>query len=234
MPTRLGHQRPRGLGHPHPRAGRGVRPRLLPAGVRGLRPPPDARLHGLLGHAVALPALVVRQVVREAEDALRSRRLRPAVRDGDQFQPGARLPHARQLAAAADPHHRARLRAQRLLQEQLHLPLDPRRVHDRHLQIARAARAQPTRRIPASASSGSRRSSMPPMRCRSSAAATSPSASCSDDDARQAAIDASRPQLDPFHRIHAPQEHARTGPAPHAAWCRTRTCCSSSATTTAI
>ena len=91
---------PRVLGRAHPREGRGVRPRLLPAGVRALRPQPDARLHGVLRHAVALPALVVRQGLREAEDALRLRRLRPAVRDGDQLEPGARLPDARQLAAA--------------------------------------------------------------------------------------------------------------------------------------
>ena len=51
------------------------------------------------------------------------------VRDGHQLEPGARVPDARQLAAAADPDHRARLRAQRLLQEQLHLPEHARRVH---------------------------------------------------------------------------------------------------------
>ncbi len=43
-------------------------------------------VHGLLRHAVALSALVVRQVVREAEDPLRLRRVRPALRDGHQLQ----------------------------------------------------------------------------------------------------------------------------------------------------
>jgi len=38
------------------------------------------------GMAVALSALVVRQIVREAQDALRSRRQWPAVRDGDQLE----------------------------------------------------------------------------------------------------------------------------------------------------
>ena len=51
------------------------------------------------------------------------------VRDGHQLEPGARLPDARQHALPADPDHRARLRAQRLLQEQLHLPAHARRVH---------------------------------------------------------------------------------------------------------
>ena len=39
--------------------------------------------------------------LREAEDALRPRRLRPALRDGDQLEPRPRLPDARQLAAAS-------------------------------------------------------------------------------------------------------------------------------------
>ena len=53
----------------------------------------------------------------------------------------------------------------------------PRRVHDRHLQGARAARARATTRIRASASNGSRRSSTPRTRSRCSAGATSRSAS---------------------------------------------------------
>ena len=109
------------MGRAHPRQGRRVRPRLVSAGIRDLRPQRDARLHGVLRDAVALPALVVRQVLRKAQDALRLRGQRPAVRDGDQLEPGDRLPDARQHAAAADSHDRARLRPQRFLQKQFHL-----------------------------------------------------------------------------------------------------------------
>ena len=102
----------------------------------------DARVHGVLRHAVALPALVVRQVVREAEDALRSRRQRAAVRDGDQLESRDRLPDARQLAAAADPDDRARVRAQRLLQKQFHVQVgDARRTDHREFQGGGDARA---------------------------------------------------------------------------------------------
>ena len=102
----------------------------------------DARLHGVFRHAVALPALVVRQVVRKTEDALRSRRQRPAVRDGDQLESRDRVPDARQLAAAANPDDRARVRAQRFLQEQFHLQVgDPRRADHREFQGGGDARA---------------------------------------------------------------------------------------------
>ena len=170
-------QRSRSVGRAHPREGRGVRAELLPARVRDLRPQPDARVHGVLGHAVALPALVVRQGLREAEDALRLRRLRPALRDGDQLEPRSGVPDARQLAAAADPDHRARLRPQRLLQEQLHLQDDAARVHHQHVQGARQPRARATSKTRASDSRRSRTSSTRRTPCRCNAAATSPSAS---------------------------------------------------------
>ena len=165
-------------------------------------------LHGVLGDAVALSALVVRQGVREAEDALRPRRLGPALRDGDQLEPGARLPDARQLAAAADPHHRARLRAQRLLQEQLHLPHAP-APSTRSAPSSRTRSAcAPTRRIPASASTASRRCSTPRTRCRCSAGATWRCSKLSEDEARAAPRWTPRRRAaDPFRSIHRPQEY---------------------------
>src|SRR5271170_5640097 len=62
------------VGRARPREGRRVRARLLSAGIRDLRSHRDARLYGVLGDAVALSALVLRQGLRKAEDALRSRR----------------------------------------------------------------------------------------------------------------------------------------------------------------
>ena len=127
------------------------------------------------GHAVALPALVVRQGLREAEDAVRPRRLGSALRDGHQLESRPRLPHAGQHPLPPDPHHRPRLRPQRLLQEQLHLP-------------ARRAPSSPSARSSRTPTAcgryvedaehrrttRSRTSSTPPTRSRSSAGATSP------------------------------------------------------------
>ena len=73
----------------------------------------------------------------------------------------------------ADPDHRARLRAQRLLQEQLHLP-DRRAPSSRigtfkaHAERVRSLRRGPEHRLRARSST----SSTPPTRCRSSAGAT--------------------------------------------------------------
>src|SRR5260370_10969519 len=98
------------MGQESLRPGRGFWPRLVYAGIRDLRSQRDARLHGVFRDAVALPALVVRQGLREVEDALRLRRQRFAVRDGDQFESGDRLLDARQYAATPNPDDRARLR----------------------------------------------------------------------------------------------------------------------------
>jgi hypothetical protein len=145
-------------------------PRLLPPGVRVLRSQPDARVR---------PTPACRRTARwsygkayeEAEDALRPRRLRAAARDGHQLESGPRLPDARQHAVLADLSHRARLRAQRLLQEQLHVPLDARGVHAQHLQIARRA-GQVLRRGSEHRLREGRGTPRRGTRCRSSAGAT--------------------------------------------------------------
>ena len=84
--------------------------------------------------------------------------------------------------------------------------LDARRVHDRHLQVARRPRAAPTSRIRASAPRRSRRSSTPPTRSRCSAAATSPYASSRPSAERDRLTEAaSRPPI-PSRSIHRRQE----------------------------
>ena len=154
------------------------RARLLPAGVRGLRPEQHAGLHGLSRHALALPALELRQGVRADQDHVRPWRLRPALRDGDQQQPCPRLPDARQFPVPADPDHRPRLRPQRLLQEQLHLHLGHQRQgDDRLVQGARRPGARATSRTRRSAPTRSRSSWTPRTRSRSAARATSRSRS---------------------------------------------------------
>ena len=148
------------------------------------------------------------------------------VRDGHQLEPGARLPDAGQLALPADPHHRARLRPQRLLQEQLHLQVDARRVHDQHLQGARRSRAALRRRSRASAS----RQVEPFLDAAHALVAPVPAQPRRAEAVRRggARSGSSRPQHprpDPFQRIHRRGEHvepdlrsvplvARRGPAP--------------------
>ena len=185
----------------------GVRPRLLPAGVRDLRPQPDARVHGVLGHAVALPALVVRQGLREAEDALRLRRLRPAVRDGHQLQPGARLPDARQLAAAcrSSPSRTctATTTSSRTTSpSRARAPSSP-SAPSRRTATASAA----TSKTPASGSRRSRSSSTRRTPSRCSAGATSPSASARRTRSGDDILDAAQPPVDPFQRIHRRQAY---------------------------
>ena len=94
-------------------------------------------------HAGPLPALELRQDLREDQDHVRPWGLGSALRDGDQLRSLPRLSDARQLALPADPDDRARLRPQRLLQEQLHLRQgDPGRADARAVQDARRPRAR--------------------------------------------------------------------------------------------
>ena len=133
----------------------------------------------------------------------------------------------------ADPHHRARLRAQRLLQEQLHLPARP----------APSSRSAPSRRTPqrvrslhrgsvASASTRSRASSTPRTRCRCSAGATS---RCRSSRRTRSASGCSTPPQPPPDPVpeHPPPRRSYAEPdlRSDAARRPTRTCCSSSATT---
>ena len=209
----------------------GVRARLLPARVRDLRPQPDAGVHGVLRHAVALPALVVRQVLREAEDALRLRRLRHALRDGHQLQPGARVPDARQLAAAADPDHRPRLRAQRLLQEQFHLQDHARRVHHRAPSRRTATACAPTSKNP---SIGLEKveavldaAHAVSLQCRRNLAVRKRTPTRS----AERLLDAAQPADRPVPAHSPPPRSRRARPAQGAARRPTRICCCSSATT---
>ena len=125
-----------------------------------------ALVHGLLRHAVALPALVLRQDLREAQDPLRLRRERSALRDGDQLQSVDRVSHARQHARAAGSDHRACLRPQRFFQKQLHVSHDSRRIHHRNVQERTPTGCATTSKIRASAWRRSKPFSTPRMRCR--------------------------------------------------------------------
>ena len=92
----------------------------------------------------------------QPEDPIRSRRSGPALRDGHQLRPRARLSDGRQLSVPQRPHHRARLRPQRLLQEQLHVSPDSRRVHPRHRSSHTPIACAHTSKIRLSASTASR------------------------------------------------------------------------------
>ena len=204
---RTGTSRTSSTGTSDPREGRGVRARLLSAGVRDLRSQPDARLHGLSRHAVALSALVLRQDLREAEDDVRPRGRRSAVRDGDQLEPVPRLPDARQLALPADPDHRARLRPQRLLQEQLHL-------HSRRAPSSRIgqfkAHADRVRDYGEDPSIGLERvetlldaAHALSINCRRNLAIRK----LKPEEQRQRRLEAAAPRPDPFPRLHRPPEY---------------------------
>ena len=152
--------------------------------------------------------------LREAEDALRPRRLRPALRDGDQLEPALAYLMRDNSLLPADPHHRARLRPQRLLQEQLHLHSGTRAEYTiEHLQGARRPRARLRRGPldrPRQGRGSARRRARPvaavpaqPRRSRSCRATSSASA-------------ASRPRSpapDPFQRIHRRAGLRRARPA---------------------
>ena len=131
----------------------------------------------------------------------------------------------------ADPHHRARLRPQRLLQEQLHLQVDPRRVHDRHLQGARRARA-PLHRGP----EHRRRQGREHPRRRARAVAAVPAQPRGQEalaETRSASSCSTprSPAHDPFQSIHRRADYVEPDLQQGAARRPTRTCCSSSATT---